>query len=193
MEYPYALNVVQQAFAILGQSSRPTIVDDEQDNPTFRDCSMLYEGIRKAILACHPWNFARCILPVASALNSNGQYVTVVPGDCVRVLKLTDDMGDELERTRSGNFLYSATPAKTLVYIRDEEDPACWDEWARKALVHRLAADFARIVKGSMQERQLQEDAYNLALAEARRLNSQEEYSNTKPSYADDILAGNIR
>jgi hypothetical protein len=193
MEYPYALNVVRQAFAILGQSSRPSVVDDEQENPTFRDCSMLYEGIRKAILACHPWNFARCIQPVNSASANNGQYLTVVPGDCVRVLKLLDARGEELERTRSGNYLYSETPATTLVYIRDEEDPACWDEWARKALVHRLAADFSRIVKGSLQERQLQEDAYNLALAEAKRLNSQEEYVNTKPSYAEDLLTGRVR
>lgn len=192
MEYPYALNVVQQAFAILGQSSRPTVVDDEQDNPTFRDCSMLYEGIRKAILACHPWNFARAIQPVSSAEVAPNKYLTPIPGDCIRILKLTDEMGDELERTRSGNFLYSEAPASSLIYIRDEEDPACWDEWARKALIHRLAADFSRIVKGSLQERQLQEDAYNLALAEAKRLNSQEEYTNTKPSYADNVFEGRI-
>lgn len=193
MEYPDALKVVQEAFGLLGQSSIPTVVDDEQDNPTFRDCSRLYNQIRKAVLTAHPWNFAIARMPISSSATGVGdQYLFTLPGDCLQLLRVEDRFGQEVERTRYGNMIYTEGEAVTVIYIRDEEDPESWDPWARKALVHRLAADFARIVKGSMQERQLQEEAYNLAIAEAKRVNSQEGFTKVNKDYADRLIRGEV-
>lgn len=191
MEYPYALNVVQEAFAILGQSSLPQVVDDEQENPTFRDCSRIYDQIRKAVLTAHPWNFATVKAGISSAfIYDKQQFLLALPGDCLQLLRLENRWGDEVERTRYGKDIYTKEEAVEVVYIRDEEDPDTWDPWARKALVHRLAADFSRIVKGSLQERQLQEEAYNLAMAEARRVNSQEGFNKVAKNYADRLIRG---
>lgn len=207
MEYPYALNVVQEAFAILGQSSLPEIVDDEQDNPTFRDCSRIYDTIRKAVLTAHPWNFALVKKRVNSAvewetrrraeagavtsyLTEQRIYITEIPPDCLLLLRLENCLGDEVERTRYGNLLHTKEEVAEIIYLRDEEDPDVWDPWARKALVHRLAADFARIVKGSLQERQLQEEAYNHAIADAKRVNSQEGFGRVSKTYADRLIRG---
>lgn len=191
MEYPYALNVVQEAFAILGQSSLPQVVDDEQENPTFRDCSRIYNQIRKAVLTAHPWNFATVRTGIAAAaIGAGNQYVCALPGDCLQLLRLENRRGEELERARYGNTVYTEGEAVTIVYLRDEEDPEVWDPWARKALVHRLAADFSRIVKGSLQERQLQEEAYTIALLEAKRVNSQEGFTTVSKSYADKLIRG---
>lgn len=192
MEYPYATKVVQEAFAILGQSSMPSVVDDEQDNPTFRDCSRLYDNIRKAVLTAHPWNFATELLPTTGNEIDNEMYIVSIPGDCLQVLRLENALGEEIERVRYGNTFRTREVPSAIVYIRDDEDPEMWDPWARKALVHRLAADFSLIIKGAMRERQLQEEAYNIALIEAKRVNSQEGYAQVKRSYADKLINGEV-
>lgn len=177
-------------FAVLGQSSVPAEVDDEQDNPTFRDCSRLYEGIRKAVLTAHPWNFATKRMPAAASNSGDGEYMTVIPGDCLQVLRLEDASGEEIPRNRAGRMLYTQEEPKRIVYIVNDEEPDGWDPWARKALVHRLAADFARVVKGSMQERDLQEGYYEKCLGEAKRVNSQEGYAHVRRTYADKVILG---
>lgn len=192
MIYPEALNVVQEAFAMLGQSAMPTVVDDEQENPTFRDCCRLYNGIRKALLTAHPWNFATAAKPISGSPAGIGTYLVPIPGDCLQVLRLEDENGREIVRQRVGKMLRTETMPCRIVYIRDDEEPDEWDPWARKAFVHRLAADFSRIVKGSMQERDLQEHAYANALAEAKRTNSQEVYATSSRTYADRLINGEL-
>lgn len=192
MIYPYALNVVRDAFAVLGQSSMPSVVDDEQDNPTFRDCSRLYDGIRKAVLTAHPWNFATEMRPISGSPTEDGRFLVMIPGDCLQVLRIEGDDGEELVRMRVGNKLITRTDPARIVYIRDDEEPDEWDPWAKKALMHRLAADFSRIVKGSMQERDLQEHAYEKCLMEARRVNSQEGYATVTKTWADRVMSGEL-
>lgn len=195
MQYPYAVSVVQEALSALGQTDLPSVVDTSDADPKRRVFAILYESARKKVLLTHPWNFLRVIQPTSSGelgRTKEGRrlYATPIPGDCFRLLGARDENGDPVAHRRIGQELQSEAPIGTLEYLRDEPDPERWDPSVRKAFVIRLAADFARPLKGSMQERQLQEQAYQTAIQEAIKVNALEDSAARRHRYAKDVLDG---
>lgn len=195
MIYPYATDVVREALAVLGQTDLPTQVDTADADPKRRVFAALYESSRKRVLLAHPWNFLRVIAPTSSGLLTRSRegkplYATAMPGDCLRLLGVRDTLGDPVAHRRIGGEIQSVAPLGIIEYIRDEPDPERWDPWVRRALVVRLAADFARPLKGSMAERQLQEQAYAEALREAIKINALEDSAARRHRYARDVLDG---
>ncbi len=198
MIYPYALPVVQEAFAMLGQTKIPQTVDTEQEDPNFRACSMLYESARRRVLLAHPWNFLLRSLPAASSLlrigpGNTALYACALPGGCLRLLGARGPDGEPVGHVLEGRRILSERRICSLDFLADEEDPEQWTPWVRKVLVHRLAADFSRPVKGSMNDRQLQEQAFTQALEEAMRLNARESSPTRSMRYAHDLLRGIAR
>ena len=183
MQYPYAVSVVQEALATLGQTDLPETVDTADADPKRRVFATLYESARKKVLLEHPWNFLR-------TREGRRLYATSIPGDCFRLLGARDENGDPVAHRRIGQELQSEAPIGTLEYLRDEPDPERWDPAVRKAFVLRLAADFARPLKGSMMERDLQERAYQLALQQAIKVNALEDSGTRTHRYARDVLEG---
>lgn len=195
MQYPYAVSVVQEALATLGQTDLPEVVDTADADPKRRVFATLYESARKKVLLEHPWNFLRVIQPTASGelgrtREGRRLYATSIPGDCFRLLGARDENGDPVAHRRIGQELQSEAPLGTIEYLRDEPDPERWDPSVRKAFVLRLAADFARPLKGSMMERDLQERAYQLALQQAIKVNALEDSGTRTHRYARDVLEG---
>ena len=128
MQYPYAVNVVQEALATLGQTDLPEVVDTADADPKRRVFATLYESARKKVLLEHPWNFLRVIQPTASGelgRTKEGRrlYATPIPGDCFRLLGARDENGDPVAHRRIGQELQSEAPIGTLEYLRDEPDP----------------------------------------------------------------------
>lgn len=195
MVYPFATDVVREALAVLGQTDLPETVDTADTDPKRRVFATLYESARKRVLLAHPWNFLRCVSPTASGelgrtREGRPLYMTPLPGDCLRLLGARDENGEAVAHRRIGQELHSESPLAVLEYLRDEPDPERWDPWVRKALVCRLAADYARPLKGSMMERDLQEKAYQEALQEATKVNALEDASVRRHRYAKDVLDG---
>lgn len=198
MIYPYALPVVQEAFAMLGQTKIPQTVDTEQEDPNFRACSMLYESARRRVLLAHPWNFLiRSAMAASAALaarpDGSALYACDTPGGCIRVLGAVGRDGTPVGHRLEGRRIISEEPVFAVRFIRDEEDPEQWAPWVRKVLVHRLAADFSRPVKGSMNDRQLQEQAFAQAMEEAMRINARESSPVRARHYARDLIRGIAR
>lgn len=198
MVYPYATDVVREALATLGQTDLPTAVDTADADPKRRVLATLYESARKRVLLAHPWNFLRVVAPVGSGLlartvEGRRLWSTPFPADCLRLLGARDRMGDPCAHRRIGMEIQSDSELGAIEYLRDEPDPERWDPWVRKALVLRLAAEFARPLKGSMQERQLQEQAYAEAIQEAIKVNALEDSATRRHRYARDVLDGTYR
>lgn len=195
MIYPYATDVVREALAVLGQTDLPTAVDTADADPKRRVLATLYESARRRVLIAHPWNFLRVVLPIGSGLlhrtrEGRALWSTTLPADCLRLLGARDRNGDPCAHRRIGMTIQSDVPIGSLEYLRDEPDPERWDPWVRKMLVLRLAADFARPIKGSLQERQLQEQAYAEAHQEAIKVNALEDSATRRHRYARDVLDG---
>lgn len=198
MIYEFAIDVVREALSTLGQTDLPETVDTADKDPKRRVFATLYETARKKVLLEHPWNFLRVILPTASGelgRTKEGRrlYATTIPGDCFRLLGARDENGDPVAHRRVGQELQSEAPIGTLEYLRDDPDPERWDPSVRRALVLRLAADYARPLKGSMMERELQENAYREAIQQAIKVNALEDSGSRSHRYARDVLAGNWR
>jgi hypothetical protein len=184
MDYPNALGVVNEALAMLGQTKLMTEVSTENSDPNHRALASLYDSTRIEVLLAHPWNFALREITIGGSLEVQ------VPGDCLRVLSLRDLYGNEVEHRRIGRALKCAQPCEVLRYLADDDEPDGWDRWVRQALVHRLASKFARPLKGSLQERQLQYQAFTLAIREAKAVNASEDYGKLQNNFARDVIEG---
>lgn len=184
MIYPHALGVVNEALAMLGQTKLMDAVDTDAADPNHRALASLYDSSRVEVLLAHPWNFALREITVGGAMSVQ------VPGDCLRILSLRDLYNNEVEHRRVGREMKCAQPCETLRYLCDDEEPDSWDRWVRQALVHRLASKFARPLKGSLQERQLQDQAFELAMQKAMEINAAEDYGKVKNSFARDVIDG---
>jgi hypothetical protein len=189
MIYKHALNVVNEAISMIGSNRLMTTVDTDAEDPTLRNLALLYNSARVIVLLEHPWNFARAIEPAAATLQ--GQvYLCSLPGDCLRLMSVYNAEGQAIAHDRIGSLIRCTEAPSEIWYLRDDDNPDLWDPWVRRALVHRLAADFARPLTGSMIERDLQETAYNNALVKAKTVNAQEDQRVMKPTFAHDVING---
>lgn len=190
MEYPNGLGVCNEAISVIGSNKLMTVVDTEAKDPTVRNLAMLYESARKLVLLEHPWNFARVVEPAGASRCSDHRWLFPMPGNCLRLMGVYDRSGESVAHSRVGDLVYCEEEPHELHYVRDDDEPDVWDPWVRRALVHRLAADFARPLTGSMQERDLQEQAYANALQKAKTVNSQEDAGQRRRDYAQRVIYG---
>lgn len=179
--HPTAVAAVNRALVVLGQDVTLTAAQFSvgSDNAHGRKAAWLYEGSRQAVLRDHAWAFAERVVdePGSSPAHGAGpfRFLTQRPGKCVRIRGCFADDG-RLAHWRVGPVgIESDEPLRRIVYTSDVDDLDKWSPDAYRALVLRLAADLAKPVTGRINERQLQEQAYAEALADAKLHDSREQ------------------
>lgn len=172
-----ALAAVNDALVVLGQDVLLDELSLTSKTVNSRKAACLYDASRLKVLRDHNWNFARTEQPCDGCGCTGGggglPFLAAVPPRCVRVLDCFG-CGGRCEYRLYGREIRSDRPVDRIVYTQDVEDLDRWTPDAYRALVLRLAADLAKPVTGRVNERQLQESAYDEQLQAAKLADSRE-------------------
>lgn len=199
MVIPYALDVVNEALAGMGQTKTMTVVAtgvDEQPDPVHRMLALLYNPSRKKVLMEHPWSFAMRDVRSISIWRTDFESYVYVPWDSIRIVRVRDESGEDVPFRISGTSIICQRPADNpmyITYVADVENPEEWDSAVRNVLVCRLRMDFARPLKASIAELQIQQNAYAEALALAKKYESSQSSGVRRNPYANGVLSGDDR
>lgn len=178
-----ALAAVNEALVTLGQDTTLSELATDSTVPEARKAAYVYDGSRLKVLRDHGWNFAKrehvtggCLATCAAHGGSDRlPFLTPVPPRCVRILGcLAEGIPAPCEWELFGTDVRSSAPVGRVVYVYDVEDLDRWSPDAYRALILRLAADLAKPITGRINERQLQEQAYAEALAQAKLADARE-------------------
>ncbi len=177
-----AVAAVNQALVALGEDRTMEELSTTSTDATSRKAAFIYESARQKVLRDHAWTFARREVPsgppaAVAPPRAPFPFVYPMPVRMLRVLSCLDEAGHEVRWTLAPREIHCERPACRLIYAADVDDLDKWSPEAYRALVLRLAADLAKAVTGRINERQLQETAYQdqieaAKLADARGVNS---------------------
>jgi len=148
---------------------------DQANSRNARVADTIYDITRQELLRLHPWNFAvtRAELTASGTTPDFGYgYQFPLPTGCLRVLR------EEDERTVykvEGQMILTDESEFFLVYIADIEDVGIMDPTFRTALILRLAAQFADMIKLDMKLSQLLSIEAERALRTAKQIDGQEQ------------------
>ena len=181
--HPTALDAVNEALVTLGQDVTLTELSKTSETIQSRKAAYLYESARLKVLRDHNWSFARreeerieCDSTFAPSMRDGGKfnYSTPAPAKCARMEACYSFDGREAVWRLEGGDIRSDRPVVKIVYTADIADLNRWSADARRALVLRLAADLAKPITGRLNERQLQEQAYQDQIAQAKLADARE-------------------
>lgn len=166
------------------------LLDFSDDSERGRICRTAYDTVRQAELRKHVWNCAkrRVVLAADTEAPAFGYaYAYPLPADCLRVLRDRDSPEWAVE---GRTILTDDGPALNLRYVASLEDPAQMDAAFVDALQAAIARRIAGQVTQSSTKVQLARQAYDDAIAEARRANAFENSPQELPT--DDWLLARL-
>ena len=173
-----ALRAVNEAIVTLGQDLVLTELSETSEDVNSRKAAYVYESARLKVLRDHNWNFARreqiCCGCTGPDYGGEFGWRMPLPGGCVRLLMCYGENGDEVKYMLFAREIRASAPISRIVYTHNTQDLSRWSPDAYRALVLRLAADLAKPITGRINERQLQEQAYNEQLAAAKLADARE-------------------
>lgn len=158
----------------LGMLGIPAIASMEEPNNNAKLCKRFFPVLRDRVLRDHSWSFATasCAVQVLAEKSYDPEYehVCLLPGDCIRVLRL---IGGGRYR-RLGHRIYVNEPEAVVEYIRRVENPEEFDETFTEALQYLLAAEIGMASTRDAQLISFYRKEYEQRLAIARSIDSQE-------------------
>jgi hypothetical protein len=146
---------VSSAFSGVDLCSRALLLATRNVITSFDDASQdavtartIYEQVIEEITSEHPWNFAgkvAALTELAETPPADWEKVFAVPSDCLRVLSCgsasqLSTTGVEYE-VMAGKLYCSATDP--IIWYSARMPEASWPAFFRKAVVYRLASEFA--------------------------------------------------
>lgn len=139
-------------------------------------CKARYDDVRRAMLRSHPWNCARKLANLPTALPQPStlySYSYPLPPDFMRMVEIVDDayaawdvVGDRL--------LVNNDPPLAVLYIWDLQDPAKFDPLFVQAIGYSLAVELAQPLTQSTTKQQLVMRQLQDKMGDARTMGSQE-------------------
>lgn len=148
---------------------------DQQQSKNARIASITYDIIREELLRLHPWNFAKVrstLAPLTAVPLFEYGYQYQIPADCIRVLHTRES---ETVYKIEGRFLLCDEDTLDIVYISNVSDTSLFDATFRKALILRLAAEFAASIKIDTQLQSSLSQQAEAALRMAKQIDGQEQ------------------
>jgi hypothetical protein len=176
-----AVQIANLALVTLGDDE--ALVELNSDTRAGRTILAVFDPLRDAVLRAHPWNFAvtRASLPALATAPAFGfAYAYQLPADWLRFVDEEEYQPYSIE---SGKLLTDAEPPLNIRYIRLVTDPGRFDALFVTALAARIAWHTAQRLTGSAQIKADARAAYMEAMAEAKRVDGQE---NPPEDYPED-------
>ena len=154
------------------------ITDLSEASPAALDCARLYEPLRDALLAAHPWRFAEAHQPLAAladAAPAGWTYAFALPSDCLAARAVVDGQTGPSEQPAppvpfavSGATVLTDQAGAVLIYTRRVSDPVRFDPLFADALATKIAADLAMSRRLDRQIRDQMVRDHQMVMAQAR-------------------------
>jgi len=136
-----------------------------------------YPITRDSVLRAHPWNFAekRAVLALVAGETPAMDYAYFfqLPGDCLRVRKLSDEAVD-IPYKVEGNRLLMDEAEGSILYTFRETNISAWDPIAVECLIFRLASNVAFPLKQDAALVKTMFELYKDRLPDAQSVDAQE-------------------
>jgi hypothetical protein len=177
------VSVVNVGLTLIGE---PRIVLLTEDTKQAREAKALYEATRNALLAAHNWSFAKTRVqlspdPVAPLFEFANKYI--LPGDCVRVVRvgdhyvgadLTDYRGSPVEEYAiEGRTVYTNMDGVLdIVYIKIVTDASQFAPGFAMALGAKMGANLSGPLNQSNAKKQTAEAQFDKEIRAAIRANA---------------------
>lgn len=101
------------------------------------------DAARLEVLAAHNWSFARFTIPVSPFGHPGGPFAFTRPVDALRISSVRAHDGHLVDYVIDGQTILCREPPATVSYVRDSVEVDDFPPLVRRALVYRLASDFA--------------------------------------------------
>lgn len=170
----------------------------QEDSKAARTLTLLFDRLRDAELARHPWNFAKSRRSLAEVISDEPRgpyrYAYALPVDWLTTIMVGyEQPGVSLADFRSFDpgewshegpyILTNAAPPLALHYVRRITDVTRYHALFVEAFACRLAMECADALTGSLQRWEKCAGEYKAAITEARRVNA---IQNPPRNIADD-------
>lgn len=168
------VGICNRGLQILGAAR---IVSLTEDTKNARECNTAYEPLRDAELRRHPWSFAVArakLAPNATGPVFGPAYQYTLPADCLRILPNNEVDDWQIE---GRNLLTDDGATLELRYVQQVVDPNIFDALFREALSARIAYELCERITQSNTKKQAAKNAYQEAVAAAKKANAIERVS----------------
>jgi len=176
-EPPNQTRIVNAAIARLGGTDKVTSIDDPNSNSA-RRAKEIWDDMRRALLARHPFNFAikRALLNAAAEAPAFGyERKFQLPPDCLRWLPPAQGTAESFVGEREGNFILTDAEAPLKIrYIADVTDVPSWSAGFVLAATIFLAGWLNEGVTQSNTKQQSMDEMADEAIRLAKRLDGLE-------------------
>lgn len=132
------------------------------DEPTINAtlCKQLYQQVRTQLLFNHPWNFAikrQALAQLdAPAEQKDYKYAYKLPANCIRLLKVEQDISYRLE----GRDILTNTPECFIKYIDDVQDSSLYSQGFVQDLIAKIRSLLVYPITKSTSAQQYWEQIY---------------------------------
>lgn len=171
------VSIANLALTVLG-ADRITSLADNSENA--RRITAIYDACLEDVLRAHPWNFAiiRQQLSLLSTTPVFGyQYEFQLPGDCLRVIEVSDGTNLIEDFTIEGRKLLSSKDSVSIKYIGNITDPNQYTSQFIFVFSSRLASEIAYAVTNNKSTAELALQTYMQRLQNAKETDAQESNS----------------
>lgn len=169
------VEIVNLALTRLGQDRVISMADDVEAARVMR---ALWDFTRDATLAAYPWKFAikRAELPALAEapLGTTWARQCAVPEECLRMVQVGEDWAwysptTETFTLEGGNILTNEAAPLFVRYVQRVTNVGLWPVLFGRVVALQLAIDACEKLTTSSAKQATLNDAYALAVAQARR------------------------
>jgi len=171
------VSICNLALTVLG-ADRITAMSDNSENA--RRLTAIYDACLEDVLRAHPWNFAivRQQLALLSTTPVFGyEYEFQLPGDCLRVIEVSDGTNLVESFVIEGRKLLSDQNSISIKYIANVVDPNQYTSQFIFVFSSRLASEIAYAVTNNKSTAELALQTYMQRLQNAKETDAQESSS----------------
>ena len=171
------VSIANLALTVLG-ADRITSLEDNSENA--RRMTAIYDSCLEDVLRAHPWNFAivrQQLALLASTPAFGYDYEFQIPGDCLRVVEVSDGTNLITDFKVEGRKILCDNNSISIKYIGNVTDPNQYTSQFIFTFSSRLAAELAYAITNNKSTADAIMQIYQTRLQNTKEIDSQESSS----------------
>ncbi len=139
-----------------------------------QQCAAIYDDVRRSVLRAHPWSSSvRAVIlsPDSDPPAFGFSYSFTMPGDCLRVLSISDDFEEYVIR---GRKIWCNINIVELTYIFDNDNESTYDSLMTSAMSWAMASRLSYAIPNSASLMQMMESKFQETIEAAKSMNGLE-------------------